>query len=1637
MHKLLILCVQWRKLVIYMYMINNHSFRTLLSSFLIIILLTTPLLSTPAEARTDGPSDRGNESDSKSDSSSGGSGREDSQNAGEGSGSKAGDEAAAEAKAEADKETAEAASKDVQEAANMAGVDVGVGAVDPTTDPTGVPGGSVTVDGKTMSVDAAISAIGAIADARDKGLNVSYSANQPGVDVGATLSAHARGQTGVVGSMSGQVGTPEQVGKAEVDHAGRQAAVSKAGSFDFGRFGPAPSKSLSQTLTGIDHVVAGFTTVATELIGVKAAKANPQAATEVTIGSLDSKTHRTTDVQAYEAWKTDTAASWSKVEAAQNAWDAAYDAKDKAAMDKAMADEEAALADVRGITQEHFGVSKEYVGLAGVGGGTGSGATTGGTSGVSGSPTGTTGAGTGTGAGIGTTGQSSGSKTTDQSYTYNDRAGVFTGWQTADNYAPRELNQAGRTAVDVASRATKDTVTTVDTTKGIISNFDTKTGNIQNFDYSGREATSASSQSGMSGGTGLSASSVGGYTVADTRPSTPATDLVTGKTDIGSVPGSLQEKAQAHGYNLDTPADILALGYVFEVDPNTRAAIINAYEADPSFSTLDDATIVEVSGILGAIAGEAARTNRTVAQQIAYPKYLSSVTHDGKAFTELQKTRTRTALSAFAEKLTDGSLSSSRGLDVTVPVNFSNHFYAAYANPSWASSVVNPTEVGQYQKTIVGYIPSEINPAAEGVRSAAVRSPALVSTDSLVQNTPGFSIVTKAPSTVMLMENLAEKIGLGTIDAEPLSEDEVEEADETEVTANPFGAIGVAHMDRIKNGVVPANYNLTEAAYTHPNSRAGFAVNIGFQSYVNTDDLSDRLEATLNEIALSIPNMPLSVTSGFRNSKYNKKVGGATRSQHIRGNAVDISLDNLTVAQQKALVDAVLSNPNVRGFGYYTTNNSIHFDVRTGAKSYWGGRTYGSKGFDRAANNGTIPGWMSTGVYGWHKDEYAGISGAAQATGQGAISPASTGATSPASSNPRSTRTTGIGLATVKSQLTEGTYAALSRMGVSRDNPIAKSLVPTLVGALVDSMIPTPVRVANELVSRNPQLADALDKVFELGEISPTDPSNDPVDGECTEGIEGETPKCPTTKQEANIWSAFQGNTSWLKWFVVSEPTTTVSETEQDNDETLPAVVTVTINAQTGEVELSRDDMITDLEQYIDQYSYAEILDLVSLFEEVPLIFSDDGEIMYSNGLYAPVIEDGYSIDDPSVEYTYVVKRIDENGELIETVSDTKALPENFVTRSLRQLLGNNSAFYIDEVDHVTYRLIDPDKDTLRDEYYDYVVHLKGGDVRAITIPEYTSVSFMEERFGSIGYQGDVLALIGLAYETAEEPSSLLSQVATFVKEYVSGFFDAEEPNEAPNLVTELPTLNTDIRSADISNIFIYPLADVNCPLIDGANGGFAYNAVVTDRANPDQVTIIADARCGTGSPAELTEETARHLSEKYGVSDMTYSTAVKKTIVRLEPIIHTSGVFTADLSQETETTEVPTETEEPTITEPTSTSTTQLPNLTNTVKLEAKAVGSDGKVLADWSEIKSITISPDVQLYFRWEASDYQQCLPFLNDNGNYSLTRENRAMITGNTEAEGYNITERTGTYKIECGGQRNNEFGVDYREIEVTVK
>lgn len=76
---------------------------------------------------------------------------------------------------------------------------------------------------------------------------------------------------------------------------------------------------------------------------------------------------------------------------------------------------------------------------------------------------------------------------------------------------------------------------------------------------------------------------------------------------------------------------------------------------------------------------------------------------------------------------------------------------------------------------------------------------------------------------------------------------------------------------------------------------------------------------------------PLTVTSGYRDPSHNAKVGGAKGSQHMHGNALDISAAGMSQEERLALAEAA-RNAGFQGFGFY--DNSLHFDV--GPPRAWG-----------------------------------------------------------------------------------------------------------------------------------------------------------------------------------------------------------------------------------------------------------------------------------------------------------------------------------------------------------------------------------------------------------------------------------------------------------------------------------------------------------------------------------------------------------------------------------------------------------------------------------------------------------------------------------------------------------------------------
>ena len=77
---------------------------------------------------------------------------------------------------------------------------------------------------------------------------------------------------------------------------------------------------------------------------------------------------------------------------------------------------------------------------------------------------------------------------------------------------------------------------------------------------------------------------------------------------------------------------------------------------------------------------------------------------------------------------------------------------------------------------------------------------------------------------------------------------------------------------------------------------------------------------------------PVTINSAYRTPTYNKKVGGATYSQHQYGTAADIVVKGVAPKDVATYVETLL--PDTGGIGIYST--FIHVDVRE-TKSRWKG----------------------------------------------------------------------------------------------------------------------------------------------------------------------------------------------------------------------------------------------------------------------------------------------------------------------------------------------------------------------------------------------------------------------------------------------------------------------------------------------------------------------------------------------------------------------------------------------------------------------------------------------------------------------------------------------------------------------------
>ena len=99
----------------------------------------------------------------------------------------------------------------------------------------------------------------------------------------------------------------------------------------------------------------------------------------------------------------------------------------------------------------------------------------------------------------------------------------------------------------------------------------------------------------------------------------------------------------------------------------------------------------------------------------------------------------------------------------------------------------------------------------------------------------------------------------------------------------------------------------------------------------NVVELAQNLQVLRDHIG-----KPINIISGYRSPSYNRKIGGARRSQHMSAKAADIKIKGLTPAEIKDIIVELIKSGEMKsgGIGLYTT--FVHYDVR-GRNARWYG----------------------------------------------------------------------------------------------------------------------------------------------------------------------------------------------------------------------------------------------------------------------------------------------------------------------------------------------------------------------------------------------------------------------------------------------------------------------------------------------------------------------------------------------------------------------------------------------------------------------------------------------------------------------------------------------------------------------------
>jgi uncharacterized protein YcbK (DUF882 family) len=102
--------------------------------------------------------------------------------------------------------------------------------------------------------------------------------------------------------------------------------------------------------------------------------------------------------------------------------------------------------------------------------------------------------------------------------------------------------------------------------------------------------------------------------------------------------------------------------------------------------------------------------------------------------------------------------------------------------------------------------------------------------------------------------------------------------------------------------------------------------------HTNVETLADNLQVLRTEIGI-----PIKITSGYRSPNYNKRVGGAKKSQHLEAKAADLVVVGLTTTELREIILRLIKEGSMTEGGVGLYNSFVHYDIR-GQKRRWYGK---------------------------------------------------------------------------------------------------------------------------------------------------------------------------------------------------------------------------------------------------------------------------------------------------------------------------------------------------------------------------------------------------------------------------------------------------------------------------------------------------------------------------------------------------------------------------------------------------------------------------------------------------------------------------------------------------------------------------